>query len=217
MTANIQQSYQPVSSKQQSNLVSLQQLEQQLQASQTSVHAPMNTGNVHVVDQTMMGASSKQIPGTHSRYDSSDTRQRNAALISEELNQIKRGGQDQHNMEIVLSNVKKLNQQNELQYQHDIKNNVQQNSHDIQQAYKHHKNQILQLKNEIAALKRKQPGETLRNNEDIAMDLVRRRNSQQQQIQTNPASTTSTVQQRMVAPHQIATSELLAESQSSSL
>ena len=46
----------------------------------------------------------------HSRYDSSDSRQRNAALIAEELNQRKRGGQDNLNMEIVLSNVQKLSQ-----------------------------------------------------------------------------------------------------------
>ena len=55
--------------------------------------------------------------GAHSRYDSSDTRQRNAALISEELNQRKRGDDENVNMEIVLSNVQKLTQQaSDLQY-----------------------------------------------------------------------------------------------------
>ena len=70
--------------------------------------------------------------GSHSRYDSSDTRQRNAAMISEELNQRKRGDQDNLNMEIVLSNVQKLTQQTkDLQYESELKNSMHQNQKDI--------------------------------------------------------------------------------------
>ena len=47
-------------------------------------------------------------------------------------------------MEIVLSNVQKLTQQaSDLQYQSNLKKGMQQNQHDIQQAYQHHKNQIM--------------------------------------------------------------------------
>lgn len=66
---------------------------------------------------TAASGAAQAASGTHSRYDSSDTRQRNAALISEEINQRKRGDEDNVNMEIVLSNVQKLTQQaSDLQY-----------------------------------------------------------------------------------------------------
>lgn len=66
-------------------------------------------------------------------------------MISEEMNQKKRGNRDQ-NVEIVLQNMQK---QPVVQHQ----NFINSSQTDIQQAYQHHKNQILQLKNEIAALK----------------------------------------------------------------
>ena len=54
---------------------------------------------------TTGGSSRNAATASHSRYESSDTRQKHAAIIIEQINQRKRGSEMQDNIENILQSV----------------------------------------------------------------------------------------------------------------
>jgi hypothetical protein len=85
------------------------------------------------------GSSRNQAAASHSRYDSSDTRQKHAAIIIEQINQRKRGNDMKDDLEGILQNAQSSSPNAAANDSKTLIQKLQNSSNEIKQAYDHHK------------------------------------------------------------------------------